>query len=345
MNKSSFRFWAVVFCFLGCAALAGSQEGVKQPLQLVQTISIPNVKGRLDHMEVDVLGKRLFLAGLENGTFEVVDLRAGKWTRSIPGFKKPQGVLYVPKLNKLFLASGDDGMVRVFRGDTLQLLDSIELEPGPNRIVYEPNSKLVYVGYGGKDAGKDYGEVGIIDAQNDKHIGDIKVTGHPSELLLNKSGTTLFVFISIADQLQVIDTNKRQLVSTWPVSSQRPGGAAFDESTSRLFIGTRMPAEMIVMDSRSGKEVAHFPTVEGQDGVYFDGLRKRVYVSGGRELPNGFVYVYQQKGADQYETIGKIPTRAGAGTSFWSPELNRYYVAAPANNKEDAAILVYAPTD
>jgi DNA-binding beta-propeller fold protein YncE len=345
MKKSSFRFWAVVFCFLRCAALAGSEEGVKQPLRLVQTISIPNVKGRLDHMEVDVQGKRLFLAGLENGTFEVMDLRSGKWTRSIPGFKKPQGVLYVPKLNKLFLASGDDGMVRVFQGDTLQLLDSIELEPGPNRIVYEPNSKLVYVGYGGKDAGKDYGEVGIIDAQNDKHIGDIIVTAHPSELLLSKSGTTLFVFISIADQLQVIDTNNRQLVSTWPVSSQRPGGAAFDESTSRLFIGTRTPAEMIVMDSKSGKEVAHFPTVEGQDGVYFDGLRKRVYVSGGRELPNGFVYVYQQKGADQYETIGKIPTRAGAGTSFWSPELNRYYVAAPANNKEDAAILVYAPTD
>jgi hypothetical protein len=43
--------------------------------------------------------------------------------------------------------------------------------------------------------------------------------------------------------------------------------------------------------------------------------------------------------------MGKIPTRGGAGTSFWSPELNRYYVAAPANSKEDAAILVYAPAD
>ncbi len=345
MTKSSFRFWAVVFCFLGCATLADSQAGIKQPLRLVQTISIPNVKGRLDHMEVDVQGKRLFVAGLENGTFEVADLRAGKWTGSIPGFKKPQGVLYVPALNKLFVASGDDGMVRVFRGDTLQLLDSIELEPGPNRIVYEPNSKLVYVGYGGKDAGKDYGEVGIIDAKNDKHIGDIKVTAHPSELLLNKSGTTLFVFTSIANQLQVVDIIKREVLSSWPISSQRPGDAALDESNSRLFIGTRTPAEVIVMDSKSGKEVAHLPTVEGQDGVYFDGLHQRLYVSGGRELPDGFVYVYQRKGPDQYETIGKIPTRGGAGTSFWSPELNRYYVAAPANSKEDAAILVYAPAD
>src|SRR5213075_2078288 len=102
--------------------------------------------------------------------------------------------LFVPELNKLFLASGDDGMLRVFRGDTLELLDTIHLDAGPNRLGYEPNSKLVYVGYGGKDAGKDYGEVGIINAKNDKVVGDIKVAAHPSELLLDKAGKTLFVF-------------------------------------------------------------------------------------------------------------------------------------------------------
>jgi len=189
------------------------------------------------------------------------------------------------------------------------------------------------------------GEIGIIDAQNDKVVGDTKVVAHPSELLLDKAGKTLFVFVSIADKLQVIDTNKREVLSTWRVTSQRPGDAAFDESTSRLFLGTRTPAEMVVMDSKSGKEVAHLPMPEGMDGVYFDAGRKRVYVSGGRDLPVGFVYVYQQKDADHYETIDKIPTRRGSGTSFWSLELNRYYVAAPATDKEEAAILVYAPQD
>ncbi len=346
MNKFS-RIWLAAVVFpIGCATRwANPQEGGKQALRLVQTISLPNVKGRLDHIDVDVKGKRLFVAGLENGTLEVVDLRAGKWMRSIPGFKKPQGALYVAELNKLFVASGDDGMLRVFRGDTLELVDPIQLEPGPNRVVYEPHSKLVYVGYGGKDAGKDYGEVGIIDAKNDKHIGDFKVVAHPSELLLDKSGTTLFVSVSIANQIQVIDINKRQVVSTWRVSSQHPGDAAFDESTSRLFIGTRTPPEMIVMDSKSGKEVAHFPTADGMDGVYFDAPRKRVYVSGGRELPSGFVYIYQQKGADHYENVGSVTTRGGAGTSLWLPELNRYYVAAPANEGAVAAILVYAPRD
>ena len=344
MNRPS-HIWLAAIVLIGYTAIAPSQEDGTQPLRLVQTISLPNVKGRLDHMDVDVMGKRLFVAAVENGTVEVVDLEAGKWAHSIHGFKKPQGALYVAELGKLFVASGDDGMLRVFRGDTLDLLDPIQLESGPNRVIYEPHSKLVYVGYGGTDAGKDYGEIGIIDAKDDKHIGDIKVGAHPSELLLDRSGTTLFVCIAIANQIQVIDTKKRQVVSTWQVSSQHPGDAAFDGSTFRMFVGTRTPPEMIVIDSKSGKEVAHLPTADGMDGVYFDPPRKRVYVSGGRELSSGFVYVYQQTDADHYEIVGKVTTRGGAGTSLWSPALNRYYVAAPANEGADAAILVYAPRD
>jgi DNA-binding beta-propeller fold protein YncE len=317
----------------------------KAPLRLVPTIPMPNVKGRLDHMDVDFAGQRLFVAGLENGSVEVVDLRAGKRSKSLPGFQKSQGIAYVASLNKVFVASGDDGMLRVFRGDTLELLDSIKLDLGPNRVAYDATTKLLYVGYGGKDAGKDYGEVGIIDANSDKHIADVKVEAHPSELLLDRSGKKLYVFVSIASKVQVIDTKKREVVATWPVSSQRNGDGALDEKTHRLFLGTRTPPQMVVMDSETGKEVATLPTVEGMDGVYFDATRKRIYVSGGRGFDVGYVFAYQQKDADHYELLGKVPTRPGAGTSFWSPELNRYYVAAPAHDNEEAAILVFEPQD
>jgi HAMP domain len=87
------------------------------------------------------------------------------------------------------------------------------------------------------------------------------------------------------------------------------------------------------------------PTPESMDGVYFDATRKRIYVSGGRDLRVGFAYVYRLRDADHYDTIGKVPRCDGAGTSFWSPELDRYDVAAEATDKEQAAILVYAPQD
>jgi hypothetical protein len=325
---------------VACGVAAGQE---KQPLRLVQAISLPNVKGRIDHMDVDVKGKRLFVAGLENGSLEVVDLKAGKRTKSIPGFQKPQGIAYVESLKKVFVASGDDGMLRVLRADTLDLLDSIKLDLGPNRVVYDPRAALIYVGYGGKDAGKDYGEVGIIDAKTDKHIGDIQVTAHPSELLLDSSARTLYVFVSIASQVQVVDTQKRQVTATWSVSSQRNGDGAFDEATKRLFLGTRTPPQMIAMDSTSGKERSALPTAAGMDGVYFNAKQHRIYISGGRDQGEGVVFVYEQKDADHYEAMASIRTRGGAGTSFWSPELNRYFVAAPANDKEEAAILVFEP--
>ena len=341
MNKSVSIFISALLSLFPLNPRAQAQD--KEVLHLVQTIPIPNVKGRIDHMDVDVKGKRLFVAGLENGSLEVVDLQAGKWSRSIPGFKKTQGIAYVSTLNKVFVASGDDGMLRVFRGDSLDILDAIKLDLGPNRVAYDPHSQLLYVGYGGKDAGKDYGEVGIIDAKTDKHLGDVKVEAHPSELLLDRSGKTLFVFVSVASKVQVVDTRKRDVVSTWPLSSQRNGDGALDEKKHRLFIGTRTPPQMIVMDTQTGKEVANLPTVEGMDGVYFDPRLKRIYISGGRDYDVGYVFAYQQKDSDHYETVGKIPTKSGAGTSFWCPELNRYYVAAPAHDGEEAAILVFEP--
>jgi len=100
---------------------------------------------------------------------------------------------------------------------------------------------------------------------------------------------------------------------------------------------------MIAMDTKTGREVANLPTVDGMDGVYFDTTRKRIYISGGRGLDTGYVYAYQQKDANSYGIASKIPTRPGAGTSFWSQELNRYYVAAPAYDNDLAAVLVFGP--
>src|SRR3984893_12100288 len=130
----------------------------KALLRLIQTIPMPNVKGRIDHMDVDVKGKRLFVAGLENGTVEVIDLKDGKWMRSIPGIKTPQGIEYVPTLNKLFGQKQNDDSLKVFRGDTLVLLNTIPVELGSNRVTYDPHSGHLYAGYGGASAKKDNGE-------------------------------------------------------------------------------------------------------------------------------------------------------------------------------------------
>ncbi len=312
-------------------ALVLSIHGQDQlPLKLIQTIPMPNVRGRMDHLGVDVKGKRLFAAALgENqNTVEVLDLKAGKRVFSITGQSMPQGVFYSPDFNRIFVANGTDGTCKIFSGDTFKLIDSLPLGTNANHVGYDPATKYLYVGIGIPDSKA--GALAIIDTRTNKHIGDIKTDVHPGGVKIEKSGPRIFVTL--------------EEITTWPVTGV-PGSVAlaFDESHHRVFDGTRDPPVLTVLDMESGNQITQLEGVSGIDDLWYDAARKRIYASGGRESEAGFVYVYQQRDADHYELIAKVPTRGNAQTSIWVPQLNRYYVSASGNDKEDAAILVFEP--
>ena len=65
-----FNIFITILTALVCSARLAAQDNT--PLRLVQTIPMPNVKGRIDHMDVDLKGKRLLVAGLENGSADVL---------------------------------------------------------------------------------------------------------------------------------------------------------------------------------------------------------------------------------------------------------------------------------
>ena len=309
------------------------------PLRLVQTIPL-SVDGRLDHLSADVKGMRLFVAALGNNSIEVIDLRAGQGIRSIAGPQKPQGVWYVEALKKLFVASGNDGMCRVYDGGTLTLIESIKLDLGADLVGYNPQKKLLYVGYGGEDAKKDFGNVAIIDARKNKHIGDIRTKVHPGGILMDEPGRRIYITLPAISEVAVIDARSNEITKSWEaVEAKRTVTFALDTANSRLFVGTRTPGHIIVYDTRSFKKVADFPAVGLLDGMFFDARRKRLYVTGGE----GFIDVFQQRDADHYAPLARILTRPIARTSLFVPELNRYYVAIPRKDKEPAEIRVYEP--
>src|SRR5258708_6166049 len=152
-------------CFIvivgGFVIPASAQE--KQALRPVQTIPLPGVKGRLDHMGIDLGKKRLFVAAAGNNSLEVVDLTGGKVTNSFTGFVDTQDALFLGgDFNKLYVSSLD-GHLRVFQGETFRLVQDFKIEPDSNRLFYDPAPNLIYFGYGGQNAGFDaYERVGIL---------------------------------------------------------------------------------------------------------------------------------------------------------------------------------------
>ena len=336
MKKHSALLWILL---LGFAGNARGQAGA--PFKLLQKIPMPNVKGRLDHFGVDLKGKRLFVAALgdDQNTVEVIDLKSGKWVSSIPGQSKPQGLFYSPNFKKLFVANGTDGTCKIFTGDKFKLIDSLPLGTDADHVGYDPATKYLYVGIGDAKSGG----LAIIDTRSNKHIGDIKTDARAGGIKIEKSRPQTFVTLTGATNLGVVDLKKREQVSAWPTGVAGNVALALDETHHRLFDGVREPAVLIVLDTESGKEISRLEGVAGIDDLWYDSARSRVYASGGRGFDVGFVYVYQQKDTDHYELVGKVPTAPGAGTSFWSAQLNRLFVAAPANDKDEAAILVFEP--
>src|SRR5258707_11463248 len=112
------------------------------PLRLIQTIPLPNVKGRMDHLGVDLKGKRLFAAALENNTLEVIDLKAGKRVFSIPGQSKPQGVFYSSDFNKLFVDNGGDGTCKGYDGNNFKLIENLSVGKASVRLWYHLDNKI-----------------------------------------------------------------------------------------------------------------------------------------------------------------------------------------------------------
>jgi DNA-binding beta-propeller fold protein YncE len=305
------------------------------PLKLVQTIMLPGVEGRMDHMSVDPVGKRLFASGLANGTVEVVDLAAGKRVHTITGVKEPEGILYLPDMDLLYVADGEGGAVHAFDGKSYKLLHTAGSIPHADNLRYDQTAQRVYVGFGdGADAG-----IGIIDAKESSLIGVINLEGHPESYQFEKmGGRRMFVNVPTAGHIAVVETGKRRVIAKWPVTTVKSFyPMALDEVNQRVLIGSRRPAKLVAFDAKSGQLTASVDGAVDTDDLFYDAKQKQLYMSGG----DGFVSVFNQRDADHYELKAKIPTGAGARISLFAPDLNRLYVAVPRRGSADARILVF----
>lgn len=335
MKKRHATIFVTFFAALLLALPAMAQSDA--PLKLVQTIPLSGVQGRMDHISVDVKGKRLFVPanGDNQNTVEVIDLKAGKRIASIPGQSKPQGTFYSADFNTLFVTNGTDGTCKIFRGDTFQLIANLPLGTDANQVGYDPDTKYLYAGLGDRNSGA----LAIIDTSINKKIGEIKTDARPGGITFAKPGPRIFVNLNGASKLGVLDRKKREQIATWPVTgAENYGPLALDETRHRLFLGSRKPPQLIVFDTETGKQITQLESVPSIDGVWYDAIRKRVYVTG-----NGFIAVYDQKGADDYAPMVKVASETDTQPSLWVPQFDRLYVSVTAAGNRDAEVLVYEP--
>ena len=319
--------------FLAILAAAVSSLTGAEPsaiLTLDKTIPLADVDGRIDHLAVDIPGARLFVAALGNNTVEVLDLKEGKRLQSLQGFSEPQGLVYVPELDRIFIANGGDGSCRILDGHSFELLGNATLGRDADNVRYDARRKRVFVGYG-------TGGLAALDPQTGAKLAEISLPGHPESFRLEQAGDRIFVNVPSAKEMVVADRTSGRISAKWPLSEASANfPLALDEANHRILAGCRDPAKLLIYDE--GGRLAGSVSISGDtDDLFYDPENKLIYISCGQ----GSIDIVRQKSADEYVKIDSLPEPAGSRTSLFVPELKVFCLAVPHRGTQPAEIRVF----
>jgi DNA-binding beta-propeller fold protein YncE len=320
----------IALCAAGWSLMVSAAE--REPLGLETKIPLGEVKGRIDHLAVDVEHRRLFVAELGNNTVGVVDIEGRRVVRRLEGFAEPQGVAYFSQLDTLYVANGGDGALRTFHGAQLQPVAKLALGDDADNIRIDRDQGRVYVGAAG-------GNLTIVDAAAFKKIGEVELKGHPESFQLASEGSRIYVNVPDAREVAVVDRKTNKQVASWPTANLRSNyPMALDSARNRVLVAFRQPATLVSYDAASGAVLDRIDICGDADDVFVDARRGYIYVACGQ----GVIDVLTSRG-DPATRVARIPTSEGARTALYSPELDRLFLAVRATSRETAAVWVFRP--
>ena len=358
----------MVTLLLGCAD-PGQRDRALAPT-LTRTIALEGVgaprrdvgvPGRIDHLVYDPATKRLFVAALENGSLEVLDLEKGERVKSIGGLGHPQGIAIARSVGCAVVACGD-GQVHVYDTRTLEETKTVTLGKGADNVRYDAQADAVYVTYRGTEGGA----IGALNPRTWEKVREILFKSRPESFQLDPNGVRIFAnlpegiratkdgVVAVADR-----TTGRIEAEIQLRGRARNFPMAFDAAHERLFVACRRPAKLIVIDTRKNAVITEADCTDDSDDLFYDAHTNRVLVIGGGFRPDlqdapaagaspdetGAIDVFAvgEHGELTKVAVTRIPPHTRTG--LFVPDRRAIYVAVPPREGRDAEIREYRVAD
>jgi DNA-binding beta-propeller fold protein YncE len=283
-------------------------------------IDLPGVKGRIDHLAVDLERRRLYVAEYGNGSVEEIDLGAGRVLGRIAGLHEPQGVAYLPKQREIVVACGD-GSVRFYADADRHEVARIELGDDADNIRIDQRNGHLIVGYGS-------GGLATIDPSTHQVLARLALPGHPEGFRLIGSR----VFVNVPDRGSIIsaDIDQGRVLSSRSTGLNRLNFPMAVASSGKSFaVAYRLPAKLAIINAATGQPLSTRSTCGDADDLFFAG---------------DDILVVCGAGHVEVVSAGKavrVETASGARTGLFVPELAALFVAVPSRGSP-AAIWTFA---
>jgi DNA-binding beta-propeller fold protein YncE len=304
----------------------------KMELPMIQRNVIRDITGRMGGMAMDIEKNILYVAAAAANNIEVHNVANSKAIQTLSEQPAPTNLVFMQTERLLVASCASDSTCRVFKADDsgqLSFQRALSFSGETNPLVLDPDGKRCWVGHGVF--------ISSFDPADGTRKSEISLDGigRPVAMVIPATGPRLYAITSPANDVVVIDREQGAVEARWPLSERAPSAIALDDGNKRLFVATRTPAKLLVLDLETGREVAKVDAPDEPGSMWYDLYIRKLYIAGNR----GKVQVFAQVTPDVYQSLAIEDTAAGARTSLLIPEHRRLIIAAPNLGGEEAARL------
>src|ERR1017187_10903516 len=232
-----------IVAFLGLAQQAPSTG----PYSVLKTAKVGG-DGGFDYVYADSDGRKLYIPrkGPEPRV-TVFDLDTLKPAGEIPK-TSGNGAAVDPKSNHGFASSKP---VAMWDTKTMQLIKTIDVQGGPDGILFDPFNQRVWVFSHGSP------HATVIDTRDGSIAGTLDLGGAPEQAVTDGKGH-IYVDIEDKDNVAVVDAKTLTVTAHYELGDKggTPAGLAFDVKNHILFVACRKPANMVMLNADDGKFIA-----------------------------------------------------------------------------------------
>lgn len=309
----------VLFSAFGLSAFAQKKSTMK-----VLAVHKIQSDGGWDYLTVDQKNNNLFVS--HGNQVNVLNKTSGDSVGVIHNTLGVHGIAIANDFGKGYTTNGKSGTCTVFDLKNFMVMGQITVGTNPDATFFDAYSKKIIV-FNGKSK-----DASIIDPQNDRVVATIPLGGKPEAGVSDGKGK---IYVNIEDTGEIVcfDSQTFKVLSRFPLKGgEEPSGLAIDRATSRLF-SVCANKVMIILDAKTGKQLASLPIGEECDGVVFDPISKTAYSSNGA----GNITAVKEISANKFVVQETIKTEVGARTIALDASNHHLYLPTASFEKSTDA--------
>jgi len=307
--------YLIALMLFGALPVFAQQAPSGGPYKVLKTAKVGGAGG-FDYVNADEAGRRLYVARSGQGArITVFNLDTLEPVGEIPNVGA-HGAVVSPKTNHGFASSKP---VVMFDGKTLAPIKNIDVDGGPDGMLYDSFNDRVYV------LSHRAPNATVINASDGSVVGTIDLGGAPEQAASDGKG---HIYIDIEDKGNIAVVDAKTLTVTAHYDLEGKGGVcaglALDVKNNILFATCRNPQNMVILNAADGKILDALPIGVGTDGAVFNPKTMEAFSSQG----DGTLTVIKENSPTSFVVEQNLETMRSAKTLTLDGKTNHILLIA-----------------